>query len=65
MFDLNKPITIETNALDYAIGGVLSQPNEKGKLRPIAYLLKKLHRLELRYLIYDKEFMAIYVALGK
>lgn len=65
MFDPNKPITIETDASDYAIGGVLSQPNEKGKLRPIAYLSEKLHGPELRYPIYDKEFMAIYVALGK
>ena len=65
MFDPEKPITIEVDASDYAIGGVLSQPDENGKLRPVAYFSEKLHGPELRYPIYDKEFKAIYTALDK
>ena len=65
MFDPNKQVTIETDASDYAIGGVLSQPDDKGKLRPIAYFSEKLGGPELNYPIYDKEFMAIYTALSK
>lgn len=37
MFDPKKPITIETDASNFAIGGVLSQPGEDGKLRPVAF----------------------------
>lgn len=65
MFNPNKPITIKVNASDYAIGGVLSQPDKNRKLRPVAYFSEKLHRAELQYPIYNKEFKAIYTALNK
>jgi hypothetical protein len=42
MFDPRKPITIETDALNFAIRGVLSQPGDDGKLRPVAFFLYKL-----------------------
>ncbi|RFU81252.1 hypothetical protein TARUN_954, partial [Trichoderma arundinaceum] len=62
MFDPTKEIEIETDASDFAIGGVIGQRNEEGKLRPIAFFSKKLHGPELRYATYDKEFMAIVAA---
>lgn len=62
MFDPNKPITIGTDTSDYAIGGQISQPDENGKLRLIAFFSEKLHRPALRYPIYDKEFIAIVAA---
>jgi len=36
-FDLEKPVTIETDASDYAIGAICSQSDEKGILHPVAY----------------------------
>ena len=36
-FDLERPVTIETDASDYAIGAICSQPDEKGILHPVAY----------------------------
>ncbi|RFU73004.1 hypothetical protein TARUN_9252, partial [Trichoderma arundinaceum] len=62
MFDPTKEIEIETDASDFAIGGVIGQRDEEGKLRPIAFFSKKLHGPELRYATYDKEFMAIVAA---
>jgi len=59
MFDPEKLITIETDALDFAIGAVASQPNSQGRLRPFAYHSKKLIGAELNWEIYDKELFAI------
>jgi len=41
-FDLERPVTIETDASDYAIGTICSQPDEKGILHPVAYYSRKL-----------------------
>jgi hypothetical protein len=59
MYDPNKPLEIETDSSDFAIGGVLIQKDENGKNHPVAFFSRKLHGPELRYPIYDKEFMAI------
>lgn len=59
MYDPNKPLEIETDSSDFAIGGVLVQKDENGKPHPVAFFSRKLHGPELRYPIYDKEFMAI------
>jgi len=36
-FDLERPVTIETDASDYAIGAICSQPDNNGTLHPVAY----------------------------
>jgi len=59
MFDLEKPITIKTNASNFAIGAVASQPNSQGRLRPFAYYSKKFTGAELNWKIYNKELFAI------
>ncbi|KAM0722089.1 hypothetical protein Q7P37_003015 [Cladosporium fusiforme] len=59
IYDPTKSVTVETDASDYAIGACLSQPDEKGKLRPVAYLSRKMTSAELNYEIYDKELLAI------
>jgi len=41
-FDPEQPITIETDASDYAIAGICSQPDAKGILYPVAYFSRKL-----------------------
>ena len=64
-FDPAKPVTIETDASDYAIGAVCSQPDENGVLHPVAYHSRKLKDPERNYDIHDKELLAIVDALRK
>ncbi|KAI7411517.1 hypothetical protein KC336_g12012 [Hortaea werneckii] len=59
IFDPSKSTTLETDASDKAIGACLSQPDDKGKLRPVAYLSRKMTPAELNYEIHDKELLAI------
>src|SRR3989440_492878 len=58
-FDPSKPITIETDVSDKALRVCLSQPDNKGKLQPVAFHLRKFTPAELNYDIYDKELLAI------
>ena len=37
-----KPFVLETDASDYAVGGVLSQKDAEGNLRPVAFFSRKL-----------------------
>lgn len=59
IYDPKKSVTVETDASDFAIGACLSQPDEKGKLRPVAYLSRKMAPAEINYEIHDKELLAI------
>ncbi|KAH0608780.1 uncharacterized protein H6S33_001008 [Morchella sextelata] len=58
-FDLEKEITVETDASDYVSAGVLSQYDDNGTLRPVAYFSKKHSPAECNYEIYEKELLAI------
>lgn len=58
-FDPEKPVILETDSSDFALGAVISHEDDHGKRRPIAFYSKKLHGAELNYPIYDKEFLAI------
>jgi hypothetical protein len=60
--DPEKEKTLETDALDYAIGMRLTQPGDDGKLRLIMFYSRKLIQAELNYDIYNKELLAIVVA---
>jgi len=55
---------VETNTLEHAIGGVLSQEQE-GKWKLIAFLSRTMQPVERNYEIYDKELLAIIEALTK
>jgi len=57
--ELDKKMRIEVDALDYAIGGVLSMEGEDGKWRLVAFLSKSLNKTERNYEIHDKEMLAI------
>ncbi|KAM0688735.1 hypothetical protein Q7P36_010810 [Cladosporium allicinum] len=59
IFDPKKLVTVETDASDKAIGAYLSQPDDKAKLRPVAYLSRKMALAELNYEVHDKELLAI------
>ena len=50
---------METDASDFAIGGILSQTSPEGDLHPICFYSRKLSPAELNYPIYDKELLAV------
>ena len=58
-FDPKKKTVLETDASNWASGGVLSQYAEDGTLRPVAYFSAKHTPQECNYEIYDKELLAI------
>jgi hypothetical protein len=49
-----KPFFLESDASNYALGAVLSQNGEDGRLHPIAFHLRKFTAAEINYEIYDK-----------
>lgn len=54
-----EPIVLETDASDWASGGILSQYDDEGLLRPVAYFSSKHSSAGCNYEIYDKELLAI------
>ena len=58
-FDLKCHIRIETDALGYAIGGVLSQLTDSGQWHPMAYYSRKMIPAETRYETHNGELLAI------
>ena len=55
---------VETNALGYAIGAVLSQEQDS-KWKPIVFLLRTMQQAEWNYEIYNKELLAVVEAIIK
>ena len=58
-----KAFIVETDASDIAIGAVLSQEQDDGKYRPVAFLSKSLTPAERHYTTYDRELLAVIRAL--
>ena len=58
----NKPIIVETNALDYALGTILSIQTDSGEVHPVAFHSRTFMALELNYDTHDKELLAIFEA---
>jgi hypothetical protein len=56
--------TIDCDASAYAIGAVLQQGDEKGKLHPVAFLSRTLDATQRNWDIYDKELFAVVHALA-
>ena len=54
LVDVTKPFEIETDASDFALGGVLIQEGH-----PIAYESQKLNDAKRRYTVSDKEMLAV------
>ena len=59
LFDYDKKTVLETDASDWASGGILSQYDDEGRLRPVAYFSSRHTAQECNYEIYDKELLAI------
>jgi len=58
-FDAAKPVIIETDTSDYAIGAVLSQRDNENRLHPVAFHSRKFQPAEINYEIHDKELLAV------
>jgi len=58
-FDATKMVIIETDASDFAIGTILSQKDEEGRLYPVPFHSRKFQPAEINYEIQDKELLAI------
>ena len=56
--------TIDCDASAYAIGAVLQQGDEKGKLHPVTFLSQTLDAMQRNWDIYDKELFAVVHALA-
>jgi hypothetical protein len=61
-FDPDLPITLETDASDAAYAGVISQPNQHGKLQPVIFFHHKFKDAEKNWDAADKELYAIVFA---
>jgi len=57
--DLDRKMRMEVDALDYAMGKVLSMEEEDGKWRPVAFFSKSLNKIERNYEMHDKKMLVI------
>ena len=62
-FLCGRPTVIEIDASDYALGAVMSQECEDGRLHRMAFHSRKFQPAEINYDIHDKEMLAIVAAL--
>jgi len=62
-FKAGKPLLVETDASQYVCSGILSQQDEDGKWKPIAYRSRTMKPAECNYDVHDKELLAIVQAL--
>jgi len=59
MYDLKRETRIETDALDYALGAILSQQCLDRKWRLVFYYSRKFSGAERNYDVHDKELIGI------
>jgi len=57
-FNATKPVIIDTDASDFAIGAILSQTDEKGRLHAVTFHSQKFQPAEINYEIHNKELLA-------
>ena len=57
--DPSRPYILQTDASDCAVGAVLSQRQDDGSEKPIAYWSHKLNKAEFNYSATEKELLAI------
>lgn len=62
-FDPERETVVEADSSGYAVGGVLSQYDDEGLLRPCAYFSRKNTPAECNYEVHDKELLAIICCL--
>jgi transposase InsO family protein len=62
-FDELKPITLFCDASDWAVSGIVQQPDDAERLHPVAFCSRQFTTPEVNWPIYDKEMFAIYHTL--
>ena len=63
--DPEKQFIVHTDASGFAVSAVLSQKQDDGKVRPLAYLSKKMSTAEMNYHTFDQELLAIVTCIDK
>ena len=63
--DLNKPFIVHTDSSSFAMGAVLSQKEESGQEKVLAYMSRKLKDAETRYSTTEQELLAVKYAVEK
>jgi transposase InsO family protein len=61
--DNSKPYIVHTDASGYAVGATLSQYDEHGDLKPVAYMSKKMSPAQVNYAVHEWELLAVVEAL--
>ena len=62
-YDTKKAVTMETDASKYVTAGIISQIENNGFLRPIAFRSKSMSKSECNYNVHNKKLLAIILAL--
>jgi len=62
-FKAGRPLLVETDASQYVCSGILSQQDDNGKWKPIAFRSKTMKPAECNYDVRDQELLAIAQAL--
>lgn len=60
--DPSAPLALTTDASEIAVGAVLEQYS-KGMWQPLSFFSRQLRHAEIKYSAYDKELLAIYLAV--
>ena len=63
--DFSKPFILATDASSIAIGGTLSQKDENGRIKPIAFTGRSLTPAESKYSTTEQELLAVIHAFKK
>ncbi|GBM35181.1 Retrovirus-related Pol polyprotein from transposon opus [Araneus ventricosus] len=63
--DFGKPFEIHADASDYAVGYCLTQNDEKGNYRPIAFVSQKFNKTQRNWATIEKEAYAILFGFKK
>lgn len=58
-FDFELPRILQVDSLGFAFSGILSQKDEDGSLKPVAYYSRKLDATKQRWQVHDQELRAI------
>ena len=61
--DVGKPFHVHTDASDTALGATMFQEDEKGEMRLVACMSKKLNAAECNYPAYERETLALVTAI--
>ena len=61
--DLDQEFRVETDALNFATGEVLSVKCEDDLWRPVSFISKTLNETEYNYEIHDKEMLGVICCL--